>query len=104
MLRDIILILTMAIVTMFTRMSPSLIFNKDVPPVLQYLGKVLPSAIVGMLVVYCLESVNVEKSPFGAPEFIASICVAILHAWKRNALISIFFGTIIYMVLFRVMV
>ena len=104
MIRSIFIIVTITLVTMFTRLSPYLLFNKNVPPILTYLGKVLPTAIIAMLVVYCLKDVDIHTSPFGAPEFIAVICVAILHVWKRNSLISILLGTAIYMFLVRVMV
>lgn len=102
MIKSILIIATMSIVTMFTRLFPSLVFKKNVPPVLSYLGNVLPASIVAMLTVYCLKDIDITTSPFGAPEFISIICVMIIQIWKRNSLMSILFGTIIYMVLIRV--
>jgi len=65
----------------------------------EYLSKVLPPAVICMLVVYCFKSVNVLSSPFGLPELIAGLTVVVLHIWKRNNLLSIGAGTIIYMIL-----
>ena len=58
-------------------------------------------AIIGMLVVYCLKDVEFSAAPFGLPELIAAVSVVVLQRWKRNSLISIFVGTILYMVLIR---
>lgn len=97
-----ILILVMALVTGLLRFLPFLIFRKRVPPYIVYLGKVLPSAIIGMLVIYCLKDVDVTKAPFGLPELVAAVSVVALQRWKRSSLISILFGTIIYMVLIQI--
>ena len=64
-----------------------------------YLGQVLPFAIMGMLVVYCLKDVKFLSAPFGAPEIIGCAIVALLHLWKRNSLLSIGVGTVAYMVM-----
>ena len=104
MIKSISIIATMSIVTMFTRLSPFLIFHKKVPPILSYLGKVLPVAIVAMLVVYCLKDVDIFKSPFGVPEFIAIMCVVAVHIWRRNSLMSILVGTIVYMALIGIFI
>lgn len=97
-----ILILIMALVTLLLRSLPFLIFRKSVPDYIVYLGKVLPSAIIGMLVIYCLKDVTVTAAPFGLPELIAAVSVVALQYWKRNSLISILFGTVIYMVLIQI--
>lgn len=80
---------------------PFLLFpaGKKVPKTVEYLGKVLPPAVIGMLVVYCFKSVNPAAFPFGLPELIASATVVLLHIWKRNNLLSIGVGTVLYMVL-----
>lgn len=65
----------------------------------QYLGKVLPPAVIGMLVVYCFKSMRLTAFPFGLPELIAGAVVVLLHIWKRNNLLSIGVGTVLYMVL-----
>ena len=67
--------------------------------VVAYLGKVLPPAMMGLLVVYCLRSISWLSAPHGAPELIAIAAVAGLHLWKRNVLLSIAGGTVLYMVL-----
>jgi len=102
-LRSVIIILLVAGVTFFTRVVPFVLFPKDkeVNVLVKYLGKVLPPAVIGMLVVYCFKSVNVIKSPFGIPEFIAGAVVVALHVWKRNNLLSIGVGTVLYMVMIQ---
>ncbi len=97
-----LLVGTMAVVTMLTRFLPFLVFHKETPPYITYLGKVLPAAIIGMLVVYCLKDVHLFASPYGLPELIAAAAVVLLQVWKRNSLISILGGTVLYMVLVQV--
>ena len=65
----------------------------------QYIGKVLPSAVFGMLVIYCLKNVSILSGSHGIPELIAIAAVVALHLWKRQMLLSISGGTIIYMLL-----
>ena len=74
-------------------------FAKRTPPFVVYLGKVLPAALIGMLVVYCLKDVQIASAPHGLPELIAGAAVVLLQAWKRNSLLSILAGTLLYMVL-----
>ena len=90
-----------ALVTIALRFLPFVIFSgsKQTPPFVAYLGRVLPYAIMGMLVVYCLRNVNLAAAPHGAPEFIACAIVAGLHLWKRSTLLSIIGGTAAYMLL-----
>lgn len=98
-----LIILLIALTTFATRMTPFLIFpkGKEIPKTIQYLGKVLTPAIIGMLVVYCLKNVKVFAAPYGIPELIAVVVVAVLHIWKRNNLLSIGVGTVLYMVLIQ---
>jgi len=100
-MHDIILIVVCALVTMLTRFLPFLIFGekRETPAIITYLGKVLPFAIMGMLVVYCLKDVDFLSAPFGAPEIIGCVIVAALHLWKRNSLLSIGVGTVAYMLM-----
>ena len=100
-MHDIILIAVMTLVTMATRFLPFLIFgeNRKTPPIITYLGQVLPFAIMGMLVVYCLKDVAWLEAPFGAPEILGCAIVAVLHLWKRNTLLSIGAGTVAYMLM-----
>ena len=87
--------------TMLTRFLPFLIFSarRPTPPFIQYLGKALPAAIFGMLVVYCLKNVSLITGAHGLPEAIAIAVVAGLHLWKRQMLLSIAGGTVCYMLL-----
>lgn len=94
-----VLVLLMALVTWLLRFLPFLIFRKNTPLYILYLGKVLPSAIIGMLVIYCLKDITFTAAPFGLPEIAAAAGVAGLQRWKRNSLLSILFGTILYMIL-----
>ena len=95
------LILVMALVTAGLRFLPFVIFTKGrkVPDVVAYLGRVLPYAVMAMLVVFCLKGVSLTAAPYGLPEFLACGAVAALHVWKRNTLLSIAGGTVFYMVL-----
>ena len=99
-----ILVAVMALVTIALRFLPFLVFRKNTPPYITYLGKVLPPAIMGMLVIYCLKDIHVTAAPFGLPELIAVGFVAAVQAWKRNSIISILSGTFLYMVLIRLIV
>ncbi|RBW68629.1 branched-chain amino acid transporter permease [Bacillus taeanensis] len=85
--------------TMMTRFLPFLIFppGKRTPDYVQYLGKVLPSAVIGLLVIYCFKDVSLVSGNHGIPEFIGAAAVVGLHFWKRNMLLSIAGGTIVYM-------
>lgn len=99
--RSVIIIALVAVTTFATRAVPFVLFpaGRKIPKTVEYLGKVLPPAVIGMLVVYCFKSVSPQSFPFGLPELIASAAVVILHIWKRNNLLSIGTGTVLYMVL-----
>ena len=96
-----VLIAVMSAVTVLLRALPFLVFRKKVPAYVSYLGRVLPPAIIGMLVIYCLKDTTVTAAPFGAPELIAGALVVILQAWKRSTLLSILSGTAVYMLLIQ---
>ena len=98
-MNTVILVVAMALTTEALRFLPFLLFEKKTPPFVVYLGKVLPAALIGMLVVYCLKDVQIASAPHGLPELIAGAAVALLQAWKRNSLLSILAGTLLYMVL-----
>lgn len=100
-LHSALMIAVMALVTAGLRFLPFLIFgeNRKTPSLIAYLGQVLPFAIMGMLVVYCLKDVTVTAAPYGIPELIGCTAVALLHIWKRNTLLSIGAGTVLYMLL-----
>lgn len=94
-----ILVAVMAIVTMLLRFLPFIVFRKDTPEYISYLGRVLPAALISMLVIYCLKDVSVLQAPHGLPELISGLLVVGLQAWKRNSLLSILTGTVVYMLL-----
>ena len=98
-MHDIILICVCVLVTMLTRFLPFLIFRKKTPRIVTYLGTVLPCAIMGMLVVYCMKDVTFLSGSYGIPEILCCVLTAGLHVWKRNPLLSIGVGTVSYMVL-----
>lgn len=100
-------IITIAMVvfgTMMTRFIPFIIFppGRPTPKYIQYLGRVLPSATIGLLVIYSLKDTNVLSGNHGLPELISVAIVALLHLWRRNMLLSIACGTIAYMVLIQI--
>ena len=98
---SVLIVIVAALVTATTRFLPFLIFrgDKKTPDIIVYLGKVLPYAIMGMLVVYCMKDVAFLAYPYGLPEIISCIVVALLHLWRRNSLLSIGVGTVFYMIL-----
>ena len=99
--QTLIMILAIALGMMTTRFTPFLLFpeHKEPPKIITYLGRVLPPAMMGLLVVYCLKGVSIKTTPHGIPELAAILVVIALHKWKNNALISIGGGTAVYMVL-----
>lgn len=99
--RSLMIIAVVAGTIFFTRLFPFLFFppGKEIPPMVQYLGKVLPPAVIGMLVIYCLKEVQLTAYPYGIPEAVSVLVVVLLHLWKRNNLLSIGAGTVLYMFL-----
>ena len=95
------IIFLVALTTFGTRVFPFLFFPKEkkIPEQVRYLGKVLTPAIIGILVIYCLRNIEFTTMPFGLPELLAVAITIGLHVWKRNNLLSIGAGTIIYMFL-----
>lgn len=101
---SIIIILVVSGTIFATRLIPFLFFptGKPIPPMVQYLGKVLPPAVIGMLIIYCLKSVSLTSYPHGLPELLSIAVVILLHMWKRNNLLSIGVGTVLYMFFIQV--
>lgn len=99
--QQIITIAMIVLGTMLTRFLPFLLFpaGKPTPRYIQYLGKVLPSAVFGLLVVYSLKDVSLLTGSYGIPELISVAVVVALHLWKRQMLLSIAGGTVCYMLL-----
>lgn len=99
--QQIITIAMVVLGTMITRFLPFQIFppGKETPKYIQYVGKVLPAAVFGLLVIYCLRSVDLFSGNHGLPEALSIALVIALHVWKRQMLLSIAGGTICYMLL-----
>ena len=100
---SLLIIVVVGITTFTTRVIPFLLFpkGKEIPKTVQYLGKVLTPAVIGMLVVYCLKNTTILEKPYAIPELISVVTVVVLHIWKRNNLLSIGVGTVLYMVLIQ---
>lgn len=98
---QIITIAVAALATMLTRFLPFILFpsGRKTPRFVAYLGKVLPAAVFGLLVVYCLKGVHPLSAPYGIPELIAVAVVVLVHLKWRNTLASIAGGTVVYMLL-----
>ena len=97
----IVTIAAIVVATMLTKFIPFLLFpaGKPTPKYIQYLGKVLPAAVFGLLVIYCLKDVSLFAGSHGIPELISIVLVIALHLWKKQMLVSIAGGTICYMLL-----
>ncbi len=96
------IITAVGITSYFLRAFPFLILNKKnkaVEKYMMYLGKVLPPAVIGILIIFCLKDTSILNSPHGIPEILLLPIVVLLHVWKRNSLISILGGTVFYMYL-----
>lgn len=103
LLQQFITIAMVVIGTMLTRFLPFLLFpaGKPTPKYIQYLGSVLPAAVFGLLVVYCLKNVNIFAGSHGVPELLAIAIITVLHLWKRQMFLSIAGGTVCYMLLLQ---
>lgn len=103
--QQVITILMVVVGTMATRFLPFLLFpaGKSTPKYIQYLGKVLPAAVFGLLVIYCLKDVSIFSGSHGLPELIAIVVVIALHCWKRQMLLSIAGGAVCYMLLVQLL-
>lgn len=99
--QSLILIAVIAFGTFLTRALPFFLFppHRETPKFILYLGDVLPFAAIGLLIVYCIKNVTLIAAPYGLPEGIAITCIALIHVWKNNVLLSIGGGTLLYMVL-----
>lgn len=91
--------------TMATRFLPFIVFSekRETPAFIQYIGKFLPSAVFGMLVVYCLRNVDITQAAYGLPELISILATVGIHLWKRQMLLSIAAGTACYMLLLQLL-
>ena len=103
LVQQIITVAMCALGTMLTRFLPFLVFReyRPAPKYIQYLGRVLPGAIFGMLVIYCLKNVSLLQYSYGLPELIAIAVTVVLPVWQRKMLLSIAGGTVCYMLLIQ---
>ena len=99
--QQIVTIAMVVLGTMLTRFVPFFVFpaGKPTPKDVQYLGNVLPPAVFGLLIIYCLKNVSIFTGSHAIPELLAITLVIALHTWKRQMLLSIAGGTIFYMIL-----
>ena len=101
-LRILTAVAVMAIATVATRALPFLLFrDRSVPAFVPFLASYAPPSILTILTLYCFKDVNWSAAPHGAPELAAAAFTALLHLWKRNTLMSIVGGTVLYMTLIR---
>lgn len=103
MRRSALIVAAASLVTVLLRFLPFMIFSgkRKIPPLLEVLTGLLPAAVMGMLVVYCLRGVSLLSGSRGIPELLSSAAVVLSYVWKRSALLSIVLGTALYMVLIR---
>lgn len=104
--QEVLVVLSAALVTAALRFGPFILFppGKKTPALVLYLGRVLPYAVVGMLVVYCLRGAEFTALSRWLPEAISAALVALSYRLKRNSLLSIVAGTACYMILIRLVV
>lgn len=97
----LVILLCVVLGTTATRFLPFLLFpeHKQQPPIISYLSRTIPAAMMGLLVVYCLKGTNFTSYPYGLGELTAVAATVGLHLWKRNVLLSIGVGTAVYMIL-----
>lgn len=103
-MHSVAIVAVISITTILIRFLPFIIFpeGKELPNFLLYLNKVLPAAIMGMLVVYCFRNISFLAAPFGLPELLATGLVVGTYLWKRSVLASIASGTVLYMILMQI--
>lgn len=98
-IHSLALVAVVAVITIIIRFLPFAVFGKGTPKQVLYLSRVLPYAIMGMLVVYCLRGCSFTEAPHALPEILSCALVVLLHKWKHNTLLSIAAGTAFYMML-----
>lgn len=100
----LLMIAVASLCTILLRALPFLVFGgkRKVPQIVEYLGNTLPQAIMVILVIYCIKGISLKMNPYGIPELLGILAVAVLHVWKRNILLSVGLGTILYMFLIQI--
>ncbi len=98
---SVLIVLVCALVTLFTRAAPFVLFpeKKELPRAVKYLGKVLQGAVMGMLLVYCFRNTSVLSASHGLPEAIAALVTVGLYLWRKSILLPVGAGTVVYMAL-----
>lgn len=101
----ITMIVVMSIVNYTIRLLPFLLFDKEekMPKVVEYLGRMLPPAMMSVLLIYCIRSIRLLSGNHGIPELLGIATAMVLHGWKRNTLLSIALSTIVYMIFNRIL-
>lgn len=98
----LLLIAVIAVISFILRAAPFILFRSGhTPAIVTYLGKVMPPAVIGMLVIYCFADIDFTRWQAFTPALIAALIVVVLHIWKRNTLVSIGAGTAAYMVMIQ---
>lgn len=100
--RSLAIVAVLAAVNLVSRALPFWVFSRDAPKPVVYLGRVLPAAVMAMLLVYCLRDMTFLAPPYGAAELIAVAVVVLLHKWRHSTMLSILAGTGVYMLLVQV--
>lgn len=101
MMHDILIVAVISAVTIMIRVLPFIIFRDkdDVPQTVRYLVEVLPGAVMGMLVVYCLKDIDLSAAGHGVPQILSVIATAAAYLWRRDTSLSVIIGTACYMIL-----
>lgn len=98
----LLLIAVIAVISFILRAAPFILFRSGhTPAIVTYLGRVMPPAVIGMLVIYCFADIDFTRWQAFLPALIAALIVIILHIWKRNSLVSIGAGTVAYMLMIQ---
>lgn len=98
----LLLIAVIAVISFILRAAPFILFRSGhTPAIVTYLGRVMPPAVIGMLVIYCFADIDFTRWQSFVPALIAALIVIILHIWKRNSLVSIGAGTVAYMLMIQ---
>lgn len=97
----LITVAAISVGTLSMRFLPYILFpaGKPTPKFVQYLGKVLPGAVFGMLLIYCLKDVSILSGSHGIPELIGIAVTTGVHLWKKQMMLSMAAGTLTYMLL-----
>lgn len=101
----VLLVTVAAVVTLILRAIPFIVFGgkRKMPPKIKIVADSLPPAVMAVLVIYCIKGDIISIGPNTIPSLISVAFVVLVHLWRKNTLLSIFLGTVLYMILIRVM-